>query len=93
MTLAIDPGALSAAQLIVMVLLAAICLVGMVLHAVALRHRKPGVPRVGQKDSLFRKAEEHYTEKGLRLIWIQKRLVVVATILVVLLFVLSQPPG
>lgn len=93
MTLAIDPAALTTAQLAVMILLAAVCVAGMVLHAVALRHRKPGVPRIGQKDSLFRKAEQHYTETGLKLIAIQKRLVVGAMILVVLLFVLSRPPG
>ncbi len=93
MTLAIDAGAMTWPQLAVMILLAGICLVGMVLHGLAQRHRKPGVPRVGQKDSLFRKAEQHYTETGLRYVAIQKRLVVLATILVVLLFALSSPPA
>ncbi|MEC9267607.1 MAG: hypothetical protein RLW87_02260 [Alphaproteobacteria bacterium] len=58
-------------------LLALCCFAGIALQFFAWRHLKPGIPRFGHKDSLFKKKAEYYTEEGLVFIELQKRVMYV----------------
>ncbi|MCR9221663.1 MAG: hypothetical protein NXI21_15680 [Alphaproteobacteria bacterium] len=88
---ALELGLRTGAQFVFLGLIFLLCIAGMGLHVMALRHRRPGVPIFGHKDSLFRRKHEIFTEEGMKYVEWQKRLVVLAMILVVLLFVLGLP--
>lgn|GEM_PF-5994571 len=92
MAIAIDAGALTMPQVILMILIAISCVAGMVLHFMTRKYRRPDLPRSVFKDSLFTNAEAAVTEEGVKYVRLQKNLVVVATILVVLLFAVSSVP-
>ena len=62
------------AQIIMLALLGLCCLAGIVLQFYAWRHLKPGIPRYGHKDALFKKKEEYYEPEGLRYIEMQKKI-------------------
>ena len=85
-------GGLGIPQLIIVILLAIACIAGMALHVLANRHRRPGVPAFGHKDSLFRNKSQVYTEEGMKYVRMQKGLIVVAALLAVLLLVMGTPP-
>lgn len=61
-------------QILLIILLALCCIVGFVLQFYAWRHLKPGIPRFGHKDAMFKKKDQYYTEEGLKYIEWQKRI-------------------
>jgi len=68
------------------------CVIGIVLQFYAWRHLKPGIPRFGHKDSLFKKKDEYYTEEGMKYVNMQKTVTyVMAALFAVALF--SSTPG
>lgn len=75
------------------------CAAGIVLQFYAWRHLKPGIPRYGHKDALFKKKEEYYTEEGMRYVKMQKGLIYIMAPLFIALVVLIEwsanapPPG
>ena len=81
------------------ILIGLCCAVGIGLQFFAWRHLKPGIPRWGHKDALFRKKEEYYTEEGMRYVNMQKNLMIAMTPLLILLIVVIEyaaegpPPG
>lgn len=72
-----SPDLLEILQAGVLLLIALCCVVGVVLQFYAWRHLKPGIPRFGHKDSLFKKKAEYYTEEGLHYIGLQKQVMYV----------------
>ena len=66
------------------------CIAGIVLQFYAWRHLKPGIPRYGHKDSMFRKRADYYTEDGMRYIEMQKKLTYVMFGLFVIFIVLIE---
>ncbi|MDF1750966.1 MAG: hypothetical protein P1V34_19055 [Alphaproteobacteria bacterium] len=61
-------------QILLIILLALCCVAGFVLQFYAWRHLKPGIPRFGHKDAMFKKKDQYYTEEGLKYIEWQKRI-------------------
>jgi hypothetical protein len=76
---------LDALQIAVILLLALCCAAGIGLQFAAWRHLKPGIPRYGHKDALFKKKEEYYTEAGMRYINMQKQLMYLMAVLFAIL--------
>ena len=81
------------------ILIGIACAAGIVLQFFAWRHLKPGIPRWGHKDALFKKKDQYYTEEGMRYVNMQKGLMYAMTPLLVLLIVIIEysadapPPG
>lgn len=86
-----DFGEHSPLQVIAVGLIGACCLAGIVLQFFAWRHLKPGVPRFGHKDALFKKKQEYYTEEGMRYVNMQKTLAYVMAVLFMLVLFGTDP--
>lgn len=81
------------------ILIGVCCAAGIVLQFYAWRHLKPGIPRFGHKDALFKKKEEYYTEEGMRYVTMQKGIMYIMAPLFLLLVIIIEfsadapPPG
>lgn len=96
-SLTMDSGLIELAQMTILGLLALCCVIGVALQFFAWRHLKPGIPRFGHKDSLFKKKAEYYTDEGLHYIELQKRVMYVMLALFFLFiasieFSATEPP-
>lgn len=69
------------------------CIAGIILQIFASRHRKPGIPRLGHKDALFKKKDLYYTETGMKYVEMQKyAMYIMAAMFILFLFTAEQPP-
>lgn len=85
-------------QVAMLILLALCSAIGIWLQFLAWRHLKPGIPRYGHKDSMFKKKQDYYTEQGMAYIRLQKGLMyIMAGLFAVLIFAIEygapNPPG
>ena len=76
---------------ILIFVIAVSCFTGIGLQFLAWRHRKPGIPRYGHKDSFFRKKDQMYTEQGMYYIRLQKKLMYIMLGAMILFFIMVQP--
>ena len=76
---------------ILIFVIGAACFTGIGLQFLAWRHRMPGIPRYGHKDSFFRKKDQMYTEQGMYYIRLQKKLMYVMLGAMILFFIMVQP--
>lgn len=69
----------------------AVSIAGMFLQLKANKHRRPDAPPGPVKDAFFRRKHEIFTEEGMRYIEMQKKLLVVLSVLAVIFYFLTVP--
>lgn len=82
-----DGSVMEIVQIILLILVSACCIAGFVLQFYAWRHLKPGIPRFGHKDALFRKKDQYYEPEGMVYIEWQKRIMHVMFVLFILFII------
>ncbi|MAX64752.1 MAG: hypothetical protein CMM40_20355 [Rhodospirillaceae bacterium] len=77
-------------QILLIILLTLCCVAGFVLQFYAWRHLKPGIPRFGHKDAMFRKKDQYYEPEGLKYIDWQKKIMHIMFVLFAALIILIE---